>query len=297
MKDYIFKSIKLIFVLSVFYYLYKNNHIDLGSFIALKNNTLLNLFLLILILLTLLLGALRWFLILRYSKINIKFIQVFKIIYICGFFNNFMFGNIGGDVLRIYYATNLSTKNKVKNGFTILLDRFFGLIGLLCLGLISLLIMLIISKEYIFLLYLFFGILLAMFVFFALFFFLKKYKKFLNLMIFLNLNKKLFILGVLISIFLFFTVHISIFFISNFIFDFRISLNHIFLANFFSSLVGAIPITPGGIGVGEAAFVFINNNFFKIYLDNLANILIYYRILNLLFSLPSLYFFFRYKSN
>tara|TARA_B110000037_G_scaffold218624_1_gene281996 strand:+ start:3408 stop:4301 length:894 start_codon:yes stop_codon:yes gene_type:complete len=297
MKNNMIKIIKYILVLFVFYYLYKNNHIDIESFIELKSNILLNFFLLFLILLTLLFGALRWFLILRYSKIKIKFIEVFKIIYICGFFNNFMFGNIGGDVLRIYYATNLSKENKVKNGFTILVDRFFGLIGLLSLGLISFLIILIIAKEYNFLIYSIFGIILTMFFFMACFFFLKKQQKFLKMMKFLNLNKKLFALGVLISIFLFFTVHTTIFFISNFIFEFEIGLNHIFLANFFSSIVGAIPITPGGIGVGEAAFVFVNNNFFNIYLDNLANILIYYRILNFVFALPSLYLFFRYKSN
>ena len=91
-----------------------------------------------------------------------------------------MFGNIGGDVLRIYYATNLSKENKVKNGFTILVDRFFGLIGLLSLGLISFLIILIIAKEYNFLIYSIFGIILTMFFFMACFFFLKKQQKFLK---------------------------------------------------------------------------------------------------------------------
>ena len=58
-----------------------------------------------------------------------------------------MFGNIGGDVLRIYYATNLSKENKVKNGFTILVDRFVGLSGLLSLGLISFLIIIFVLTS------------------------------------------------------------------------------------------------------------------------------------------------------
>ena len=128
---------KIFLLILFFYYLFKNNHVDISFITALKNNIFLNFWIFIFILSTLILGSYRWLIILRNSNIKIKFFDVFKIIYICSFFNNFMFGNIGGDVLRVFYAVKLSKKNKLKNSFTVLIDRVFGLIGLICLGIIS----------------------------------------------------------------------------------------------------------------------------------------------------------------
>ena len=297
MNNKIVNLIKISFIILIFYYLFKNNHIDINALLSFKENKLLNIFLLIIVFITLLLGSLRWFVILKYSKIKISFTETFKIIYICSFFNNFMFGNIGGDFLRIFYATKLSNINKVKNAFTIFVDRLFGLIGLLALGFFSYVAILFNHNEYKMLIYilpiLVVSILLIIFVIYL----FKKNRKIIDLINFLNLSKRLILFGSLISILLFFTVHFSIFFISNYIFNFQIDLNYIFFSNFISSLVGAIPIAPGGIGLSEAAFVFINNALFQIYLENLANILIYYRIIIFISSLPSLYFFFRYKRN
>tara|TARA_B100001250_G_C19813812_1_gene797149 strand:+ start:3959 stop:4870 length:912 start_codon:yes stop_codon:yes gene_type:complete len=295
MNSSIINFLKILLVIFVFYFLYQNNHLNLESLISFRGNFVLNLFLIFLVLTTLLIGTYRWFLILRFSKIKINFLEVLKIMYICSFYNNFMFGNIGGDVLRVFYSYKFSKKNKIKNAFTIFVDRFFGFIGLTCLGLFSYSIILINKTEYdilIFLLVSFF-IFLIIIIFFIKFF--KKNKKFLNLLNFLNLNKKLFFIGVIISILLFFTVHLTIYFISNYVYEFNIQLNYIFFANFISSLVGSIPITPGGMGLSEAAFVFVNNSILKIYLNNLANILIYYRLVIFIFSIPSIYFFFRYK--
>ena len=289
--------LKFILVIAVFYYLFKNKHIDISFIYKLKNNFILNFLLFSLILSTLILGTIRWLIILKNSKIKIKFFEVFKIIYICSFFNNFMFGNIGGDALRVLYAVKISNKNKLKNGFTILVDRVFGLIGLFCLGLFSCLMILLNNNQYLIIFYIFCLILMAIFCFFLLRFIFKKNVKLNKLIKFLSLNINLFIVCIVISVGLFFTVHLSIFLISSELFLFKINLNEIFFANFISSLAGALPLTPGGIGLSEASFVFINNNIFKIYIDNLANIIIYYRLLIFLFSIPSLYFFFRYKKS
>ena len=140
--------IKIIFVILVFYYLYQNNHFDKSVFTGLIEDIPLSIFLIFLILLTLLLGTLRWYLILKYSKLKISFLEIFKIIYICSFFNNFMFGNIGGDVLRVYYAVKLSKQNKIKNGLTIFVDRFLGFLGLIVLGFISFSIILIGDNKF-----------------------------------------------------------------------------------------------------------------------------------------------------
>ena len=286
---------KFFLLILIFYYLFENNHLDISLITVLRNNIFLNFWFFILILSTLLLGSYRWLIILKNSNIKIKFFDVFKIIYICSFFNNFMFGNIGGDVLRVFYATKISKNNKLKNGFTVLIDRVFGLIGLICLGIISYLFILFDAKEFQTIFYILFILFILFFCIFLFRFFFIKNKKIKTLIDFFSLNINLFIVGVLISIILFFTVHLTIFFISNKIFLFNIEINYIFFANFISSLAGALPLTPGGIGLSEASFVFINKNIFKVYLENLANIIIYYRILIFIFSVPSLYFFFNYK--
>ena len=286
---------KFFLLILIFYYLFENNHLDISLITVLRNNIFLNFWFFILILSTLLLGSYRWLIILKNSNIKIKFFDVFKIIYICSFFNNFMFGNIGGDVLRVFYATKISKNNKLKNGFTVLIDRVFGLIGLICLGIISYLFILFDAKEFQTIFYILFILFILFFCIFLFRFFFIKNKKIKTLIDFFSLNINLFIVGVLISIILFFTVHLTIFFISNKIFLFNIEISYIFFVNFISSLAGALPLTPGGIGLSEASFVFINKNIFKVYLENLANIIIYYRILIFIFSVPSLYFFFNYK--
>ena len=153
MNSKLIKLLKVIIVFIIFYYLYTNNHISIDAIFSIKENIILNLFLLILIFTTLLLGSFRWFLILKYSKISINFIETFKIIYICSFFNNFMFGNIGGDVLRVFYASKLSNRNKIKNTFTVFVDRLFGLTGLSIRGFISYVVILLEQNKYEILLY------------------------------------------------------------------------------------------------------------------------------------------------
>lgn len=63
-----------------------------------------------------------------------------------------------------------------------------------------------------------------------------------------------------------------------------------------STVVSAIPITPGGIGLGEITFAFTNKYFFDNVLNNLANVIIYLRVIDFIVSLPSLYFYLVYKN-
>ena len=100
---------------------------------------------------------------------------------------------------------------------------------------------------------------------------------------------------VFLSSIIFFLVHTSIYVISNKIFGFNIDLNHIFFSNFISLFLSAIPISPGGIGIGEVTFVFINENLFNTYINNLANVIIYFRLIVFITSLPGIFFFINYK--
>jgi len=296
MFNILIKSTKIIIVILIFYYLYKNNHFDLSVIEGFSKNYVLSLLLITVAFILILLGALRWHLILKSTNLKVSFFETFKILYICSFFNNVLFGTIGGDVLRVYYVANLSKKNKIKNSITILIDRVFGLSGLCFLGFISFLIILYNSQKYEILFFTILSLIFVIFIFLFLFKILRnKFDKFNEFIKYFRINKKILFLGFFISVIVFFLVHLSTYFISNNIFDFEIGINIIFFSNFISTLMSAIPLTPGGVGLGELSFTFINRNVFDIYLNNLANVIIYLRIIDLLVSLPSLVFYLNYK--
>lgn len=291
MKSFLIKLLKSILVISIFVYLYQTNNFDFEIFKKLLENYFINFILVILILLTIILGSWRWYLILKDHNIKISFFNVFQISYIGIFFNNFLFSNIGGDVLRVYYTSKIEDKNKFKNSFTIITDRICGFTGLIILGFFTLILILFSEKNYLI------SIGLIIF-FFSLLILLKKLKElrlFKKVLNFINIQKSTFLKAILISIGLFLTVHLSIYYTANFIFEKELNILIVFFANFISSIIGAIPITPGGIGISELSFIFINNEIFNLNINNLANIIIYYRLITLIVSLPGIYFYFFLK--
>ena len=282
--------------MSIFYYLYNNNYFDLSLFVYFIKNPLLNFILIFLTAFTIFVGGYRWYVILKSFDVKISLFKTLKIHYIASFFNNVLFGTVGGDVLKIHYILRHSDKNKLKNNFTILIDRIFGFLGLSFLGLLSVIIIIIQSDQFKFLYYLFYAVSASIILFLIIIYIIKKTSFFLNIKYFyLKLYKKFFLAFVL-SIVIFFIVHYSTFLISEYILSFNINLNQIFFSNFMSTVVSAIPITPGGIGLGEITFAFTNKYFFDNVLNNLSNVIIYLRVIDFIVSLPSLYFYLVYKN-
>ena len=282
--------------MSIFYYLYNNNYFDLSLFVYFIKNPLLNFTLIFLTAFTIFVGGYRWYVILKSFDVKISLFKTLKIHYIASFFNNVLFGTVGGDVLKIHYILRHSDKNKLKNNFTILIDRIFGFLGLSFLGLLSVIIIIIQSDQVKFLYYLFYAVSASIILFLIIIYIIKKTSFFLNIKYFyLKLYKKFFLAFVL-SIVIFFIVHYSTFLISEYILSFNINLTQIFFSNFMSTVVSAIPITPGGIGLGEITFAFTNKYFFDNVLNNLANVIIYLRVIDFIVSLPSLYFYLVYKN-
>ena len=296
MFEIFIKLLKVIFLMSIFYYLYNNNYFDLSLFVYFIKNPLLNFILIFLTAFTIFVGGYRWYVILKSFDVKISLFKTLKIHYIASFFNNVLFGTVGGDVLKIHYILRHSDKNKLKNNFTILIDRIFGFLGLSFLGLLSVIIIIIQSDQVKFLYYLFYAVSASIILFLIIIYIIKKTSFFLNIKYFyLKLYKKFFLAFVL-SIVIFFIVHYSTFLISEYILSFNINLTQIFFSNFMSTVVSAIPITPGGIGLGEITFAFTNKYFFDNVLNNLANVIIYLRVIDFIVSLPSLYFYLVYKN-
>ena len=80
----------------------------------------------------LLAGAWRWYLLLKLQKVKISMFEAFSIL-MQGFFFSLVIpgGAIGGDLIKIGLVSARTPKGlRVESGFTILIDRFLGMIGL-----------------------------------------------------------------------------------------------------------------------------------------------------------------------
>jgi|APTNR8051073442_1049403.scaffolds.fasta_scaffold00158_58 uncharacterized protein (TIRG00374 family) len=78
----------------------------------------------------LLVGALRWHLILRTAGLPLPGAKVFSIFFIGQFFNSFMLGACGGDLARAYYVARAWPGKRAEAATTALIDRAVGLLVL-----------------------------------------------------------------------------------------------------------------------------------------------------------------------
>ncbi|MFV0336704.1 MAG: lysylphosphatidylglycerol synthase transmembrane domain-containing protein [Chthoniobacterales bacterium] len=80
----------------------------------------------------------RWAVLLRVQEINLPFSRVAALNLIGAFFNLFLPGSTGGDVLKIYYAIRESPDKKMPALLSVLIDRIMGLLALIAIaGVIS----------------------------------------------------------------------------------------------------------------------------------------------------------------
>jgi uncharacterized membrane protein YbhN (UPF0104 family) len=81
--------------------------------------------------LTIVVGAWRWLLILRSQGLDPGFRRTLEISLVAHFFNSFLLGSAGGDVLKAYYAARVTHHRKTEAVTTVLLDRVLGLFTML----------------------------------------------------------------------------------------------------------------------------------------------------------------------
>ena len=83
-----------------------------------------------------LLGAVQWFLLLRAQNLTVSFRQALIFYHVGVFFNNVLPGNIGGDALRIYDIRRLTGESSGGIAATVM-DRFIGLFSTSTLALLA----------------------------------------------------------------------------------------------------------------------------------------------------------------
>ena len=77
--------------------------------------------------------GLRWWLLLRSQHIFINFWAVIRLYFLGWFYNNFMPGSVGGDLLRAWYVTK-HTPKKFEAVFSVFVDRVIGLLSALAIA-------------------------------------------------------------------------------------------------------------------------------------------------------------------
>lgn len=80
---------------------------------------------------TIFLGAWRWWLVLRSQGLDPGFRRTLEISLVAHFFNSFLLGATGGDVLKAYYAARVTHHLKTEAVTSVLIDRLLGLFAML----------------------------------------------------------------------------------------------------------------------------------------------------------------------
>jgi len=80
--------------------------------------------------------AWRWYLLVHVQGIRVTFLTVFQLTMVGQFFNSFMFGTTGGDVIKIYYATLAAPTKRSAAGLSVIVDRILGLAVLIVIAVV-----------------------------------------------------------------------------------------------------------------------------------------------------------------
>ena len=123
---------KLAIAVGILYFLLARGSIELGSLLTtLAHNVPLALACMVLLMAGLLIGAVRWWLILRAAEIRLGYKKVASLTLIGAFFSTWLPGAVGGDVARALYLVRSLGSSRTTALLTIVIDRAFALAGLL----------------------------------------------------------------------------------------------------------------------------------------------------------------------
>jgi len=79
-------------------------------------------------------GLIRWQMLLRTQGVELPFRRVLAIGFVGHFFNSFLLGATGGDVIKAYYAARQTQTHKAEAVMSVFVDRVVGLFGLLVIA-------------------------------------------------------------------------------------------------------------------------------------------------------------------
>lgn len=83
---------------------------------------------------TFLITSYRWYLLLQALEINVTIARAFVINMVGAFYNTFLPGSTGGDVVKAVYAAKQTTTHRTRAVMSVIVDRVLGLLALVLLG-------------------------------------------------------------------------------------------------------------------------------------------------------------------
>lgn len=139
MKKTILSLLKLAFAASIIYYMLATGTLNLHDIAQLTQKKLLVLKVIAMIFVGYTLLTLRWYLLLTCQGVPASFSAVTRITCIGLFFNSFMLGSVGGDVIKAFYIAKGNAGHRTRAIMSIFIDRIIGLEALLILAFMTLL--------------------------------------------------------------------------------------------------------------------------------------------------------------
>ena len=304
--------IKIFIAAASIYLLSKYDFLDFSY--LLKLDILLSIQIIGTIIIIIFLGSLKWYYLIKNQNQDITYKATIESYYL-GYALNYILFGIAGDVIKTIYLIK-NRDNKVGISMSVVLDRLIGLFSMFILILICLPKIFFIDEslfsfkisifENLLIYYpLLFFILILIFILFrkilnsrrvnkAILLYFYKYKnktfrflaKIIKVLFSYRKSTKYLLYNLIIAIALQIIIGYSIFLICSYILQDDLG----YLTNLISSLVvqivSVIPLSPGNIGVGEAAFsqvmYLLNNNILLQY----ATVYFVFRIFNMICSVP-----------
>tara|TARA_B100000579_G_C22838392_1_gene860102 strand:+ start:85 stop:1068 length:984 start_codon:yes stop_codon:yes gene_type:complete len=310
-------TLKILIPIIIIYLLIKYNSLDFSRVFELNILLILQLFFLCFFIV--ILGALKWFLLLRIQNTELSLKRTVESYYLGYALNYYLFGVAGDVVKTIYIAKNKSNKTGI--ALSVILDR---VVGLMCMGIIILYSVPVILENlninsflsiYDSNIYLYYGLLT--FLIFSLFLLgkmilnskrienliirsLKKYKnKIIKMLvetidIFFTYKKNSLniFFNIILSISIQIIIAIALYLITLKTLMVDLSLISHTVSSVCVQILSIIPISPGNIGVGEAAFSQIMYYMNSKTLLEFASVYFIYRLINMIFALPGMFVYF-----
>ena len=299
----------------ILFLLIKTSQLNLHLFGNIANNPLLFLSFVGIIFSVVLITAWRWHTLSEAQTCSLGLRKTFKPAYIAGAFNTLLPGSVGGDFIRCHYVSKKIPERKHIIYLTVFFDRLIGLMGIfttLCIAALLHITFLAAQPE-LFLLLLFtlcgcgvlFLMIMALMIFpqrLGLSSWLKqsypqnkwahRLAGYLDLFKEYRVPKKILFKTVCMSIVVEYLLVFSLLIIAKMMGLPALDFSQVVIALGITLLVSVIPITPGGLGVGEMAFanilLLLNPGSTLAY----ATIYLGYRLLSMLAYLPAVLFYF-----
>ena len=290
-------ALKYIISILIIYYIIEQYGINISNILSILDIRYIILIILISIIQHFL-SAYRWMYISKITNLDISFKNSIQFYYISTFMNNILPGGIIGDMFRIYHTT----ENKIeilkmgKSVQAVIFERLSGQIMLLAFFIVSLTLYFLVNHKYEAFFYLFFPSLLIFFIFKL--FLNKKIKKMLSGKRISNnfytvFSGEVFWRHLILSFFVVCS-YVLIYVISAI--SLGLDIDYIAFMVFSPIILFSmtLPISIGGWGIRELTALLLS---FLLGLSASASISvsIIYGILNLICSLPGLYFFLKIR--